>query len=140
MTRFIALFIIAYIVYYVIKNKLRHGAAKTKRQPSSWGKNTETVETRLKEIAYVVYSANGDGDTCDLCAALDGRHFLPNHALLNSIKPPHPACNSHKGCRCTLTYVTRDEESSKEIVAFLGKRGGVCDRQTIEGVIANGQR
>lgn len=139
MTRFIALFIIAYIVYYVIKNKLRYGAAKTKRQPSR-GEKAETVNTRLKEIAYIVYSANGDDDTCGLCAALDGRHFLPNHALLNSIKPPHPACNGHKGCRCTLTYVTRDEEGSKEIVAFLGKRGGVCDKQTIEGVIANGQR
>lgn len=139
MTRFIALFIIAYVVYYVIKNKLRHVAAKTKRQPSQ-GEKPETVQIRLKEIAYVVYSANGDGDTCGLCAALDGRHFLPNHSLLNSIKPPHPACNSHKGCRCTLTYVTRDEEGSKEIVAFLGKRGGVCDRQTIEGLIANGQR
>lgn len=139
MTRFIALFIIAYIVYYVIKNKLKHGATRTKRQPAR-AKKTEPVDTRLKEIAYVVYSAHRDGNTCELCAALDGRHFLPNHPLLNSIRPPHPACNSHKGCRCTLIYVTRDEEGSKEIVAFLGKRGGVCDRQAIKGVIAHGQR
>lgn len=139
MTRFIVLSIIAYIIYYVIKNKLRHSAVRTKRQPSREGK-TETVDARLKEIAYVIYSANGDGDTCELCAALDGRHFLPNHAMLSSIRPPHPACNSHKGCRCTLTYVTCDEEGSKEIVAFLGKRGGVCDRQAIKGVITRGQR
>jgi len=139
MTRFIALFIIAYIVYYVIKNKLSRFAAKTKRQPSREEK-PETVQIRLKEIAYVVYSANGDDDTCDLCAALDGRHFLPEHPMLNSIRPPNPACNSHKGCRCTLTYVTRDEEGSKEIVAFLGRRGGVGDRQAIKGVIAHGQR
>ncbi|MEK6737191.1 MAG: hypothetical protein AABY74_00820 [Planctomycetota bacterium] len=139
MTRFIALFILSYIVYYLIKNKLRRYTAKTKRQPS-WGEKPETVQIRLKEIAYVVYSANGDGDTCDLCAALDGRHFLPGHPMLNSIRPPHPACNGHKGCRCTLTYVTRDEEGSKEIVAYLGKRGGVCDKQAIKGVLAHGQR
>lgn len=139
MTRFIALFILSYIVYRLIKNRLRRYTAKTKRQPS-WEEKPETGQLRLKEIAYVVYSANGDGDTCDLCAALDGRHFLPDHPMLKSIRPPHPACSAHKGCRCSLTYVTRDEENSKEIVAYLGKRGGVCDKQAIKGVLAYGQR
>ncbi|MDN3512767.1 MAG: hypothetical protein NG747_00020 [Candidatus Brocadia sp.] len=131
MTRFLVFFIAAYIIYYLLRNSLKSKTPEntTRRQK---GNKTDVVTTHLKEIAYVFYSAAKDDDTCDVCMALDGRHMLPNHKMLHSIKPPHSDCKSPKGCRCTLVYVTRDEEGSKEIESLLKKRGGICDKQTIE--------
>jgi hypothetical protein len=134
MTRFIVFLIAAYVIYYYLfKNSLK---SKTSRNTTQRHKDkktdTDIVATRLKEIAYVFYSTVKDSNTCDVCMALDGRHMLPGHKLLQEIKPPHAGCKSPKGCRCTLVYVTRDEEGSREIESLLKRRGGVCDRQTIE--------
>ncbi|HJZ24007.1 MAG: hypothetical protein A2Y11_02675 [Planctomycetes bacterium GWC2_39_26] len=131
MTRFLVLLIAAYVIYYLFKNSLR---SKTKRNAlqSNKGENTDVVNTHLKEIAYVFYSTAKDRDTCDTCLALDGKHLLPNHKILNDIKPPHVDCRNPKGCRCTLVYVTRDEDGSKEVETLLKRRGGLCDRQTID--------
>lgn len=131
MTRFIVLLIAAYVIYYLIKNSLKSktpGNATQHRKE----KKTDVVTTHLKEIAFVFYSTAKDADTCDVCMALDGRHMLPNHKMLQHIKPPHSDCKSIKGCRCTLVYVTRDEEGSREIESLLKKHGGVCDKQTID--------
>src|SRR3989304_2319577 len=95
-------------------------------------KKPDVVKPPLKEISYVYFSATKDGDTCDVCKALDGSHLLPNHKMLHDIKPPHAGCKSPEGCRCTLVYVTRDEEGSREIESLLKRCGGMCDRQAIE--------
>ena len=82
MTRFLVLLIAVYVIYYLFKNSLR---SKTKRNAlqSNKGENTDVVNTHLKEIAYVFYSTAKDRDTCDTCLALDGKHLLPNHKILN---------------------------------------------------------
>ena len=131
MTRFIVLLIAAYVVYSIVKRSLK-GTPSGNNVQQHTDKKSEPVVTHLKEIAYVFYSATNDGNTCDVCRELDGRHILPNHKILQQIKPPHPGCKSPAGCRCTLVYVTRDEDGSAEIESLLKKRGGMCDRQTID--------
>lgn len=131
MTRFLVFLIAAYIIYYLFTNSLKGKTTRNTPQPEK-DKKTDPVTTHLKEIAYLFYSAAKDNDTCDVCAALDGRHMLPNHKMLPTMKPPHKNCKSRKGCRCTLVYVTEDEEGSKEIESLLRKHGGVCDKQTID--------
>ncbi|OOP57935.1 MAG: hypothetical protein AYP45_00570 [Candidatus Brocadia carolinensis] len=84
-------------------------------------KKKEPAVTHLKEIAYVFYSTTNDDNTCDVCRELEGRHLLPNHKILQQIKPPHPGCKNPAGCRCTLVYVTRDEDGSAEIESLLKK-------------------
>lgn len=131
MTRFLVFLIIAYIIYYLIKNSLKGKTTRKAPHPPK-EKKAEEVKTYLKEIAYVFYSATKDGDTCDVCMALDGRHLLPNHKTLQDIKPPHTGCKNLQGCRCTLVYVTRDEEGGRAIESLLKRHGGMCDRKTIE--------
>lgn len=131
MTRFIVFLIAAYVVYHLVKNQLK-GNTTTETRKTRPEKVKNTIHARLKEIAYVFYSAAKDGHTCDACMALDGRHLLPGHKMLHTISPPHTGCKSARGCRCTLVYVTRDEEGGREIESFLRKNGGVCDKQTIE--------
>lgn len=131
MTRFLVFLIAAYVIYYLLKNSLKSKAPRnTTQHPPD--KKTDVVTTRLKEIAYVFYSATKDGNTCDVCMSLDGRHMLPNHKMLRTIKPPHEGCKSPRGCRCSLVYVTRDEEGSREIESLLKRYGGTCDRKTID--------
>jgi hypothetical protein len=135
MMRFLVLLIAAYLIYYLIKNSINKGGTTRntyKTHQSSKEKKADVVNTHLKEIAYVYYSAAKDGDTCDVCKALDGSHLLPNHKMLHDIKPPHTGCKSPEGCRCTLVYVTRDEEGSGEVESLLKRFGGMCDKQTIE--------
>lgn len=135
MTRFIVFLIAVYVLYSLIKNKFKSKTVKDIRQ--TYTKKTDnTVSARLKEIAYVFYSAVKDGSSCDVCMALDGKHLLPGHKILPQIKPPHLGCKSTRGCRCTLVYVTRDEEGGREIESFLKRQGGICDRQTIERELA----
>ncbi len=131
MTRFLVLLIIAGIIYYLIKNSLK-GRTTRDNSPAYQDKRTPVVNTQIKEIAYIYYSATKDSNTCDVCMALDGKHLLPNHKMLHHIKPPHTDCKSHKGCRCTLVYVTQDEDGGRKIEALLKRHGGICDRQTIE--------
>lgn len=131
MTRFLALLIIAFIIYYYFKNSLKGNAARDNVQKHR-NKKVDVVPTQVKEIAYIYYSAAKDHDTCDACMELDGKHLLPGHRLLQSIKPPHLNCKSHKGCRCTLVYVTQDEEGSRKVESLLKRYGGICDKQTIE--------
>jgi len=134
MMRFIVFLIAVYLIYYLIKNSIKGGRDRNAHQPSQdyKEKKPDVVNTPLKEIAYVYYSATKDGDTCDVCKALDGSHLLPSHKMLHDIKPPHAGCKSPEGCRCTLVYVTRDEEGSREIESLLKRCGGMCDRQAIE--------
>ena len=134
MIRFLVFLIAVYLIYYLIKNSIKGRTARNTYQspPGHKEKKSDVVNTHLKEIAYVYYSAAKDGDTCDVCKALDGRHLLPNHKTLHNIKPPHTDCKSPKGCRCTLVYVTRDEEDSGKVESILKRCGGMCDRQTIE--------
>ena len=134
MIRFLVFFIAVYIIYYLIKNSIRGRTARNTYQTPQGRKEktADVVSTHRKEIAYVYYSAAKDSDTCDVCKALDGSHLLPSYKMLHDIKPPHTDCKSPKGCRCTLVYVTRDEEGSGEIESLLKRRGGMCDRQTIE--------
>ncbi|MDO8140946.1 MAG: hypothetical protein Q6358_05555 [Candidatus Brocadiales bacterium] len=138
MIRFLVFLIAVYLIYYLIKNSIKGGTARNtyKTPQGNKEKNADVFNTHLKEIAYVYYSATKDDNTCDVCKALDGRHLLPNHKTLHDIKPPHSGCKSPKGCRCTLVYVTRDEEGSGEIESLLKRRGGVCDKQTIERGLA----
>jgi len=138
MIRFLVFLIAVYLIYYLIKNSIKGRTARNTYQspPVHKEKKSDVVNTHLKEIAYVYYSAAKDGDTCDVCKALDGRHLLPNHKMLHDIKPPHTDCKSPKGCRCTLVYVTRDEEDSGEIEYLLKRHGGMCDRRTIERGLA----
>ena len=138
MIRFLVFLIAVYLIYYLIKNSIKGRTARNTYQspPVHKEKKSDVVNTHLKEIAYVYYSAAKDGDTCDVCKALDGRHLLPNHKMLNDIKPPHAGCKSPEGCRCTLVYVTRDEEDSGEIEYLLKRHGGMCDRRTIERGLA----
>ncbi|KKO18386.1 MAG: hypothetical protein BROFUL_02892 [Candidatus Brocadia fulgida] len=131
MTRFIVLFIAAYVVYTIVKKSLKRTPSGNDAQQRT-DKKSQPVVTHLKEIAYVCYSAANDDDTCDVCREFDGRHMLPNHKILQRVKPPHAGCKSPKGCRCTLVYVTRDEDGSSEVESLLKKHGGMCDRQTIE--------
>ncbi|HHT9114059.1 MAG: hypothetical protein HZA47_06495 [Planctomycetes bacterium] len=134
MIRFLVFLIAVYIIYYLIKNSIKGRTARNTYQSPQGHKEKkpDVVNTHLKEISYVYYSSAKDGDTCDVCKALDGSHLLPNHKTLHNIKPPHTDCKSSKGCRCTLVYVTRDEEGSKEIESLLKRHGGMCDKQTIE--------
>jgi len=140
MIRFLVFLIAVWLVYYLIRNRIKGGAEKRTSRTYRYRKEKkpdhEVVSTQVKEIAYVYYSASKDGNTCDVCKALDGRHLLPGHKTLHNIKPPHTACKNPKGCRCTLVYVTRDEEGSKEIEYLLKRHGGVCDKQTIERGLA----
>lgn len=136
MTRFLVLLIIAFIIYYYIKNSLKSRAARDGVQTYK-NKKTDVVNTQVKEIAYVYYSATKDHNTCDVCTALDGKHLLPSHKMLHSIKPPHINCKSHKGCRCTLVYVTQAEDGSRKIESLLKRHGGVCDKQMIERELAS---
>lgn len=131
MTRFIVLLIAGYVIYSLVKKSLKGKHARNDpQQPRE--KKKEPAVTHLKEIAYVFYSTTNDGNTCDVCRELEGRHLLPNHKILQQIKPPHPGCKNPAGCRCTLVYVTRDEDGSAEIESLLKKRGGMCDQQTID--------
>lgn len=138
MIRFLVFLIAVYLIYYLIKNSIKGRTARnTAQTPQGYKeKKSDVVNTHIKEIAYVYYSAAKDGDTCDVCKALDGRHLLPNHKMLHDIKPPHIGCKSPEGCRCTLVYVTRDEEDSAEIEYLLKRHGGICDRRTIERGLA----
>ena len=131
MTRFLVFLIVGYVVYILIKKSLKGKTIKNIDQPGK-EKKADVADIHLKEIAYVYYSTSKDSDSCDICKTLDGTHLLPNHKMLHDIKPPHKDCKSSKGCRCTLVYVTRDEEGGREIEALLKKLGGVCDRKTIE--------
>ncbi len=131
MTRFIVFFIAGYIIYYLIKNRFKDKHAGNGVQYHT-GKKSDTNPTHLKEIAYIFYSATKDANTCEACMELDGKHILPNHKILQQIRPPHSRCKNPKGCRCTLVYVTRDEDDSDEIEALLKKRGGMCDQRTID--------
>ncbi len=131
MTRFLVFIILVFVVYYLIRNSLKgRTTTEISRQPKQ--KKEDVVNPSLKEISYVFYTAAKDGDTCDICMALDGKHLLPDHKMLLDIKPPHAECKSSKGCRCRLVYVTQDEEGSREIESLLKRFGGMCDRQTIE--------
>ena len=139
MMRFLVFLIAVYLIYYLIKNSINKGGPTRntyKTHQGSKEKKADVVNTHLKEIAYVYYSAAKDGDTCDVCKALDGCHLLPNHKMFHDIKPPHTGCKSPEGCRCTLVYVTRDEEGSGEVESLLKRFGGMCDRQTIERGLA----
>lgn len=131
MTRFLVFLIIAYIVYYLVKNSFKDNKSRKNTQ-NRREKKSDLVSVHVKEIAYIIYSATKDGNTCDACLALDGKYLLPGHKILTTIKPPHAGCKNPKGCRCTLIYVTRDEEGGREIESFLKKRGGMCDVQVIE--------
>lgn len=131
MTRFVVLLIAAYVVYSLVRNSLKGKPPENNVQHQK-AKKTDTVVAHVKEIAYVFYTATKDGNTCDICMELDGKHMLPHHKILQQIKPPHAGCKSHKGCRCTLVYVTRDEDGSREIESLLKKHGGMCDRKIIE--------
>ncbi len=133
MTRFLVFLIAAYVIYYLVKNSLKSKAPERDARRHQ-DKKADVVTTRLKEIAYVFYSATKDGDACDVCMSLDGRHMLPNHKLFHTIKPPHAGCKNPNGCRCTLVYVTRDEEGSGEIESLLKRYGGMCDRRTLDKV------
>jgi len=134
MMRFLVFLIAVYLIYYLIKNSIKGGTTRNtyKTHQGNKEKKADVVNTHLKEIAYVYYSAAKDGDTCDVCKALDGSHLIPNHKMLHDIKPPHTGCKSPEGCRCTLVYVTRDEEGSGKVESLLKRCGGMCDRQTIE--------
>ncbi|KAB2832445.1 MAG: hypothetical protein F9K48_10485 [Candidatus Brocadia sp.] len=138
MTRFIVLLIAVYVIYSLVKKSLKGKPPRNDAQQHQ-EKKKEPVVTYLKEIAYVFYSATNDGNTCDVCRELDGRHILPNHKILQQMKPPHPGCKNPAGCRCTLVYVTRDEDGSAEIESLLKKRGGMCDQQTIDRNRSNTQ-
>ncbi|MDN3510479.1 MAG: hypothetical protein QY310_05415 [Candidatus Jettenia sp. CY-1] len=140
MTRFIIFFIIVCVIYYLIKNSLKGRTTRTihhDRRRRTY-KEAEVADIQLKEIAYVFYSAVKDGGTCDVCMTLDGRYLLPNHKMLHTIKPPHAGCKSAHGCRCTLVYVTRDEEGGREIESCLKRHGGMCDKQTVERELSRG--
>lgn len=139
MTRFLVFLIAAYIVYYLIKNNLRQAKKnKTYQDRKKYEKKKKEEDSadspvvHVKEIAYVYYSATKDGDSCDVCRVIDGRHLLPHHKMLSELRPPHKHCKSKKGCRCSLVYVTRDEEDSRNIESILQRYGGMCDRQSIE--------
>lgn len=138
MMRFIVFLIAVYLIYYLIKNSITKGKTTTayKTPQDSKEKKADVFNTHLKEIAYIYYSATKDSDNCDVCKALDGSHLLPNHKMLREIKPPHTNCKNPKGCRCTLVYVTRDEEGSREIESLLKRSGGMCNKQTIERGLA----
>lgn len=138
MIRFLVFLIAVYLIYYLIKNSITKGRTTTacKTPQGNKEKKADVFNTHLKEIAYIYYSATKDSDTCDKCKALDGSHLLPNHKMLHHIKPPHTNCKSPKGCRCTLVYVTRDEEGSREIESLLKRSGGMCNKQTIERGLA----
>src|SRR3990172_3675210 len=132
MMRFLVFIIVVYLIYYLIKNSIKGGTTRTtyKTHPGNKEKKADVVNTHLKEIAYVYYSSAKDGDTCDVCKALDGSHLLPNHKMLHDIKPPHTDCKSPKGCRGSLVYVTGDGEDGGKIKYLLKRHGGMCDRQT----------
>ena len=104
MMRFLVFLIAVYLIYYLIKNSIKGGTTRNtyKTHPGNKEKKPDVVNTPLKEIAYVYYSSAKDGDTCDVCKALDGSHLLPNHKMLHDIKPPHTDCKSPKGCRGPL--------------------------------------
>lgn len=140
MTRFIIFFIVICVMYYLIKNSLKGRTTRTIHQTrrKTYQEKEAGVAVRLKEVAYVFYSAVKDGSTCDVCMALDGRYLLPNHKMLHAIKPPHAGCKSARGCRCTLVYVTRDEEGGREIESCLKRHGGMCDKQTVERELSRG--
>ncbi|GAB63661.1 MAG: hypothetical protein DWB56_15950 [Candidatus Jettenia sp.] len=139
MTRFIIFFIIVCVIYYLIKNSLKGRTTRTIHQDRRRTyKEAEVADMQLKEIAYVFYLAVKDGGTCDVCMTLDGRYLLPNHKMLHTIKPPHAGCKSAHGCRCTLVYVTRDEEGGREIESCLKRHGGMCDKQTVERELSRG--
>ncbi|MDR4507538.1 MAG: phage head morphogenesis protein [Candidatus Brocadiaceae bacterium] len=135
MTRFLVFLIVAYFVYYLIKNGLKNKTEQRtdyqKKQTDNY-RETDAGNAHIREIAYVVYSATNDRNTCDVCKSLDGRHLLPNSNLLQKIKPPHAGCKNPKGCRCTLVYITKDEENGSEIETLLKRHGGICDKHVIE--------
>lgn len=73
MTRFIVLLIAGYVIYSLVKKSLKGKPPRNDAQQHQ-EKKKEPVVTYLKEIAYVFYSATNDGNTCDVCRELDGRH------------------------------------------------------------------
>lgn len=138
MLRFIVLLIIIYIAYYFFRNAL---TGKTTKKVSSQSerkdrKYAKVVDAHVKEIAYVFYATSNDEKVCDVCQSLEGRYLLPDHKMLSHLKPPHIACKNPDGCRCTLVYVTRDEEGSREVEYFLRKHGGMSDRKTIRKYVS----
>lgn len=138
MTRVLVFLIAGYLVYYFMRYSLRKEAKKNtsqdqkKHEKKKKEDKSDIPVAHVKEIAYVYYSATKDGDSCDICRAIDGRHLLPYHKMLSELRPPHKHCKSKKGCRCSLVYVTRDEEGSRNIERILQKHGGMCDRHAIE--------
>ena len=133
MLRFIIIFAIIYLVYLSLKKSLQGGKQKGGGTRSRTEQKRDVFNTnRVKEISYLFYSATKDDSTCDICKELDGKHFLPNHEIHHSIKPPHHRCKNPNGCRCSLVYVTEDEAQSEKIELVLKKYGGTCNKSTIE--------
>lgn len=133
MLRFIIIFAIIYLVYLSLKKSLQEGKQRGGSTRSRTEQKKDVFNTnRVKEISYLFYSATKDDSTCDICKELDGKHFLPNHEIHHSIKPPHRRCKNPNGCRCSLVYVTEDEAQSEKIELILKKYGGTCNKSIIE--------
>jgi len=56
------------------------------------------------QIGAYQFSAIQDKETCLTCKALDGAYFETNSPLLEELWPP-----LHKGCRCILVAVLKEE-------------------------------
>jgi len=137
MLRFVIILVVAYVLYYLIKSSLKEYAFSKKNAAQKFRNSKENTphKGKIKEIAYVLYSSIKDNEVCDVCKSYDGNYFLPDHKMLQSISPPHVHCKNAEGCRCSLVYVTRDEEQAIEIESILRRFGGMRNSETVNSRI-----
>lgn len=92
-----------YKISFKIKNDFSSSAYQAKRLV-----NTELAKTvmdaqdniyiHMNEIEQVMWDATLESNTCDFCAALDGKYFDKNN---------HPPLPAHPNCRCAIIPIVK---------------------------------
>ena len=70
---------------------------------------------------YYEYIACGKGDVCNVCKALDGRHFKVKNMMIGENAPP-----MHPMCHCSIA-AWEDNEEYEEWLDFLDKGGTTAE-------------
>lgn len=66
-------------------------------------------EIKAKQIVAAIWDTALDDQVCEACASLHNRTLPIYSKELKKLDPP-----IHKGCRCRLRYITKDEEGISE--------------------------
>lgn len=87
-----------------LKDEVESGASRDAGAEvnEAFGIGRANAAQLLKDlIASATYSALLDANTCDPCAALDGKAWAD---LDQAVDPPNPDCDGRDNCRCVLLF------------------------------------